>query len=139
MATKRTKNRTSLQLDIPEETKLELLDIQELFQKNDPYGKVSLSKVIMILVREKHKYYTDNGYFEPIQEQKIKPIKSHKQTRLKLKDEAKNNSFDEETANITIEAIKEDRENEEKEWHEIEQEIEAWRESIKEKHKTKGI
>ena len=132
---KRTKNRTSLQLDIPEETKLELLDIQELFQKNDPYGKVSLSKVIMILVREKHKYYTDNGYFEPIQEQKIKPIKSHKQTRLKLKDEAKNNSFDEETANITIEAIKQDRENEE-DWRiEAQRELEEWRESIKERKK----
>ena len=135
MATKRTKNRTSLQLDIPEETKLELLDIQELFQKNDPYGKVSLSKVIMILVREKHKYYTDNGYFEPIQEQKIKPIKSHKQTRLKLDNKSKNNDlFDNnEVKDITIASI---NESNDVDMEELKKEIEEWRQNLRDKRKV---
>lgn len=125
----RVKNRTSLQLDIPVETKLELEDIKELFQFNDPYSKVSLSKVIMILVKEKHKYYRENGFFR-LEEKKQRPIESRKQTRNNLQNKAKNNDFDNEITPITIKAINNQREQDEKDLEDIKQEIEAWKESI---------
>lgn len=133
----RVKNRTSLQLDIPLETKLELEDIKELYQLNDPYGKVSLSKVIIILAKEKHRYYTENGFFR-LEEKKQRPIESRKQTRNNLQNKAKNNDFDNETAPITIEAINNQREMDEDWKEEIEQELKAWRDSIRER-KNKGI
>ena len=104
---KRINNKTRVQLDVTEETKNEIKDIQAIFQKNDPYGYVSISKVFMILVKEKWNYYNSNNYFETIQEEKVKPIKSHKQTRLKLDNKSKNNDlFDNnEVKDITIASI----------------------------------
>lgn len=120
----RVKNKHSLQLDVSEETINELKDIQAIFQKNDSYGYVSMSKVIMILVKEKWKYYNNNNYFEPIQEEKVRPIKSHKQTKLKLDDKAKNNDFfnNNEVKDITIASMNESFEDELEEWKKIQEE-----------------
>lgn len=127
---KRVKNKVSLQIDIPEETKLELEDIREIFQNNDPYNNVSLSKVIMILIKEKHRYYRENGFLT-VEEQKNKPIISHKQTRLNLQNKAKNTIFDKESTPITIQSIKEDRKMEEEEMKNLRNEIEEWKKNIK--------
>ena len=78
----------------------------------------------MILVKEKWKYYNNNNYFEPIQEEKVKPIKSHKQTRSKLNDKAKNNDFlnNNEVKDITMASINESFEDELVEWKKIQEE-----------------
>lgn len=132
---KRINNKTRVQLDVTEETKNEIKDIQAIFQKNDPYGYVSISKVFMILVKEKWNYYNSNNYFETIQEEKVKPIKSHKQTRLKLDNKSKNNDlFDNnEVKDITIASI---NESNDVDMEELKKEIEEWRQNLRDKRKV---